>query len=1536
MSRETGGRADKDGNEFERLWVVDQAFRVFQGKATSVRWEPPGKTGFGMELEVTFPDGGREVQQCKIEKDIKGHWSAADLNAAGVLKAALHHLQRPSVTRFAFISRDPFAPPLRDLVERVHRTNDDPELFFETALSSAEHRREFEQLCKAWNLDGNQAADRARAFSLLQRLRFETGIWDPSQRDRLEFTAGLLAEGEGRDIVDSLGATLSRNLGKEIFADHIAGYLREAGHPPRDLRADPGVQTGIERLQRSFEDSLESLLLGGHLLPRAETQEVLRFLDDPKGPRVLFLHGPAGIGKSDVELGLARTFTERGIPFLPIRLDSQPPRGSLSAYSREVLELPADLVHCLAVWAGDRPAVLLIDQLDALRWTGGHSAEALRIVREILKAALRVETIRIVVACRTFDLENDFKPWEQEYSGLSQRSEVKPLGDSQVRSFVEEQGAIYENLSLAERDLLRNPYTLFLWWELYRESGELPRFVNKTDLLSEYRRHLVRRLTGMGQPEAPALLEELVQHLDYHGRLDAPSALVGSRTGQREALESLNVLREPRHGYLTFAHQSLRDFLIAEQVARQALAQGASPVDWLRRNDQSLFRRDQLRQLLALLRDQDPLLYISTLEEIFTAQDIRFHLQHLALGILRELAKPSEDELRLVKSLLDTEEWRAHVLSQVVSGSQAWFERLDDAGIFAHWLASNDDRLIEGALQGCRSVSSQVPDRIEHLLSPYWEGSDESWREKIDRALGLQVDQLTESMTEWLVARIRDGSRRIDWFELDDLAGRHPTRVVKILQAHLLNMLDRFESTGGLGFDWRDRTRGALKKACRAAPEEAWKRLLPIFLRSIRLFKETCSVPEGDLARLLAPGSPRQGLQKINYQLRRLLSEAGAALARSERLATLSRIAPLFSMRSMSTQRLVLYLFLKGPADLADFAVQWLYADPRRLQLGSLRDASRFEPARRLIERFSGLCSLEIYEDLEARLMAFHPESEVKTIRHRHEHFRPKGHLVHSECGRAQHILLSALPRDRMSRSARDRLEAWEIKFGEPRAGRRRGVGGAIRSPMPRDKLRLVSDKQWLSIITKDWSQRHRYAWREGFLREISLEQFAEDFRVAARLEPERFIRLALRVPPSAPSDYFSALLRAFGDKPPDPDEVDSANWQPAPIDGIEKVLEHIEGFLKCRNIAWGVCRLVQARAAESWSDWVLDLLRGYTESEPEPIDSLALEAEAEAEGDSTDIDMAVEDSVRSVAAETLMMLLFEKRDLAALLLPTIERLVKDPSAEMRVAAQGLCLPLFNVERNRAVRLFLQSCDHPDNRVLAGMYTDQFLQHTWNWYPEDLTLLLGRMIESENENVAETGAFWTTVGQIGEGLYGGLAARCLAGSKILRKGAAEAMAQLLWWPEAKQRALRGLQDLLQDGAGAADIAVASLLRRPEVLGSPQGPVLAEAFIRSSAMAHDPGDLFDGLRSFNGSLEPYASILLEAVQRLGGDLAPATRDHSQRLAGAVIFLPEVLLRLYEQAEGPELRQVRKMCLDAWDALLRGQVGLSWDVLRKLDA
>lgn len=51
MSEMTGGGADKFGSAFERLWIVNLALDVVDGRATSIKWEALGPKGTGLRMQ---------------------------------------------------------------------------------------------------------------------------------------------------------------------------------------------------------------------------------------------------------------------------------------------------------------------------------------------------------------------------------------------------------------------------------------------------------------------------------------------------------------------------------------------------------------------------------------------------------------------------------------------------------------------------------------------------------------------------------------------------------------------------------------------------------------------------------------------------------------------------------------------------------------------------------------------------------------------------------------------------------------------------------------------------------------------------------------------------------------------------------------------------------------------------------------------------------------------------------------------------------------------------------------------------------------------------------------------------------------------------------------------------------------------------------------------------------------------------------------------------------------------------------------------
>jgi hypothetical protein len=88
MSLPPGGRADKFGNRFERLWIVSLALEVIDGRLGTIQWEPLGFEGEGVECVVTQADGLKIYHQCKIQNGNKGKWSVAEPEQNGILQNA--------------------------------------------------------------------------------------------------------------------------------------------------------------------------------------------------------------------------------------------------------------------------------------------------------------------------------------------------------------------------------------------------------------------------------------------------------------------------------------------------------------------------------------------------------------------------------------------------------------------------------------------------------------------------------------------------------------------------------------------------------------------------------------------------------------------------------------------------------------------------------------------------------------------------------------------------------------------------------------------------------------------------------------------------------------------------------------------------------------------------------------------------------------------------------------------------------------------------------------------------------------------------------------------------------------------------------------------------------------------------------------------------------------------------------------------------------------------------------------------------------
>ena len=503
----------------------------------------------------------------------------------------------------------------------------------------ATHRRLFDQLGSYWKLaPNNSASDRETTFQLLsacEMLAYDIAL----MRDHVRTLAQSMVDADFDTLRTLLADFAIQKLGNRLDRVTVVSFLTTKGIALRSSTDIGSLARGMAELQRSFVDSITPYLITDTLIHREEANILVEDVTSTRSdrPRLIMVHGRGGIGKSGVLLELVNVLKERNISYLPIRLDRNMPAQSPDQFGRAVCGLPSSPVTSLEALVGTGRAVLILDQLDALRWTAAHTDKPMDVVTEVIREAFNplgpLRNITVVLVCRTFDLEEDQRIAHLKTLAKSAVIEIGLLTPQATQKVVDSTGEIWASLSEQQRQLLRQPQTLYLWSRLRIAQNHAPIFRTHTDLMRAFWTDMFSRQKPQSI-DAPALrgvLDTLVHAMDQAGRLTAPASRIHySDSSILGFLRSTGVIRIDGKNQCIFTHQSYFDFLVAEELNRRLLGGKTTLIEWLHGNEQSLFRRDQLRQVLALQRDDDPSAYLMALESLL--RDKPDPISHEALG----------------------------------------------------------------------------------------------------------------------------------------------------------------------------------------------------------------------------------------------------------------------------------------------------------------------------------------------------------------------------------------------------------------------------------------------------------------------------------------------------------------------------------------------------------------------------------------------------------------------------------------------------------------------------------------------------------------------------------------------------------------------------------------------------------------------------------------------------------------------------------------------------------------------------------------
>lgn len=1547
MAFEPGGIADKLGNRYEGRWVAKQLLRLLNEEIRSVTVEAIGDDEHGVDLWIETNDGNRQAQQCKARNGSKESWSISDLRARGVLSHLQFQLDRDPSIEFGFVSGIG-ATLFHDICESARNSNQNPEDFFNYQIKAIgrDRRDVFKQFCESLGLDSTQAGNRGKAFDYLRRTYV---ILYPDNRNTWESLlsdVGYLLTGAPEVVVATLIEYAENNfaLRKPIYADEIRRHLTTLNIHPKRLAHDGRIAPAIDELQRQFDESIQNKLIGGELIPREETTRLIDAFAENKD---IILHGTMGYGKSGVLYEFTKRLREKKIPYLPIRLDRRDPRNNAAQFGQD-MGLPDSPVLSLVGMAGERHCVLILDQLDAIRWTSAHSANALDVCKELLRQvqSLRMagKAITSVLSCRTFDLENDpqIRHWLADSTNQKfQKVEVTGLSMTTLEQVI---GPTIGQMKDRQKQILACPQNLAMWVELQHTGGILE-FSSSLELMRRFweNRRLLLRQAGLTAEQIDSVLNPLVDYMELHGKISAPKRISANSPTVLNALCSHAILQEDA-GQLTFCHQSYMDYLIADRVIREIDKGTGTVIDWLDPKErQSLFRREQLRQVLAMLYQESATHFLTSVKQILGSGNVRFHLKHLLLEVIGGLETPDEPLWNYCVTLLNDDYWKSHVLETICFGHPPYVSLLIERGIILEWLNSASEEEMTRALWLLRSVSERIPDTVAELLEPFVM-SDGDWPGRILSALPWRPTDDSDRMFQLRLklARLGNVAGYVDW---RSLCTKYPIRALQLIEA-VASTWDKEADDGRASkrlpvqskrFEqWYDDDMKSLKDVADNYALITWDLLMPHIdrLTSFEADGYDPRIERWQGERIL----PHTEIERGNVEL---VIVAGRKMATEQPEELLRRSTPLEKSISVVLQEILGEVYAHLPPTHADIGISWLLADTKRLSLGSDFDQPEWMPAVKLIRALSPYCSEALFRKLEEKIVHYHSPRETEWAKHYLKGWR-EGYF-RDYWGRPQYFLLPALCLQRVGASSVNLIKVLRRKFAgyqrEDFLRVRPVTGGWIGSKLDAS-LEKISDRAWLQIVSskKVPEDSHKWAQIDKEHAVVScVRQFSRSLGKMAKRCPERFGQLALQFPPSVNPSYVAPIIDAIGPSKPDSEvpEKERAEWQPASVKTVEEVLEKFKGT-DDRETAISFCRFIRGRAEENWSESVIERLIGYAISHPDLMPG-KLNTHCDKTTDEASVEVLYQNTincVRGVAAEAIGQLLWNQKELLERLRPAIESLVNDPHPSVRMASIEALLPLLNIDKDLAVSWFCKACSQ-DLRVAASPRAVLFFNYTITTHGDHVAPIIRRMVVSPLDEVAQEGAEEVTARWLFHGMFAEELAMCRKGSTSQRKGVAQVTCHFVHDAKYAPRCHELLIPLLDDPEKDVRAELSRLYGQNSLNYEAINKEFLQSYIKSKAFCDHPSQLVYSLEDVSGSLIPFAEIIFSIGEVFSTTLQKQSRDFSLDTPHIVSKVCSLVLRLYEQSQGSGNSVVSQRCLDIWDMLFENRVGVTRELTAAIE-
>lgn len=536
----------------------------------------------------------------------------------------------------------------------------------------------------------------------------------PEEVRSLSGIAGMLPrELPAEEMPERVGAVLFDNAARQGSLSEFIGRLIN-NHPSLLEQFSEGPSTStIEDLKAKLADASRSLLkwpttLGNKIwLHRGELDLLEERVTSAEGTANLIL-GKPGTGKSAILASLGQRLINKGVPVLAVKADML--ARSIQDFDdlQTHLHLPFPVMECLSIVSRSEPAVLIIDQLDALSEFVDRYSERLNLLLDLIQIVSGMDEVHVVTSCRWFEYQHDIRLTTIE----AERISLDPPSWEDVKSVLKDAGFPEEHWSDEARNLLSTPLHLKILLDLKSRDPEAKVPSSLQGLLENIWQQRV--VSGESGPEKLTLLDSVCKRMSEQEELWVPRAVVDGYVHVFEELQQANILQlDPSGLKIGFVHQTYFDFARARAFAtgKERLSEHV-----IQRQD-GLFVRPILLSTLDFLREASPATYEKEVRSLWKDEDLRPHLRSLLIDYLGSVEKPNDTEISCLLPMLEDRQ-QGYKALLAMAGSPGWLSIIKD--VYLPTLMSQGPEFAHFSIPTLSRAFSFAKNEVVRIVKDIW------------------------------------------------------------------------------------------------------------------------------------------------------------------------------------------------------------------------------------------------------------------------------------------------------------------------------------------------------------------------------------------------------------------------------------------------------------------------------------------------------------------------------------------------------------------------------------------------------------------------------------------------------------------------------------------------------------------------------------------------------------------------------------------------------------------------------------------------